>query len=135
MVKSKVRKHAYEVLVSEAAEQKNPIDSSSYLSIRQQPYLTDLPPSQACMIFRLRTNTIDLKAVRKYQYGEDTMCRLCNSEEETAAHVINNCSDVPREMEIPNVYTTNCDQLRQIAVRLSKFYDLIDSRYDEAGED
>ena len=135
LVKSKVRKHAYEVLVSEAAEQKNPIDSSSYLSMRQQPYLTDLSPAQSRMIFRLRTNTIDLKAVRQYQYGEETMCRLCKSEEETATHVINSCPNVPREMEIPNVYTTNCDQLRQIAVRLSKFYDLIDSRHDEAGED
>ena len=132
LVKSKVRKHAFEVLVRDAAEQKNPIDSSSYLSMCQQPYLTDLSPAQARIIFHLRTNTIDLKTVRKYQYAENTMCRLCNAEEETATHVVNKCPDIPREREIPNVYTTNCDQLKQIAGRLSKFYDLIDSRHNDA---
>ena len=114
LVKSKVRKHAFEVLTSEAAEQKNPIDASSYLNLRKQPYLTELAPAQARIIFHLRTNTIDLKTVRKYQYGEDTKCRLCASEEETADHVINKCPEVPRDIEIPNVYTTNCDQLKHI---------------------
>ena len=132
LVKSKVRKHAFEALVKEAAEQKNPVAASSYLNMCQQPYLTDLPPADARRVFHLRTNTIDLKTVRKYQYDDNTICRLCETEDETLTHVVNKCPDVPREMELPNVYTTNCDQLKQIAARLSRFYELIDSRQDEA---
>ena len=58
LVKSKVRKHAFEALVKEAAEQKNPVAASSYLNMCQQPYLTDLPPADARRVFHLRTNTI-----------------------------------------------------------------------------
>ena len=125
-VKAKVRSYMFEKLVNEAAGQNQPLDASSYLSLQKQSYITDLPPSKARIVFHLRTNTIDLRTVRKYRYGEESLCRLCGLEDETVPHVVNKCPSIPREMEVPNVYTSNCEQLQKVADRCAKFFALIE---------
>ena len=116
----------FEKLVNEAAGQNQPLDASSYLSLQKQSYITDLPPSKARIVFHLRTNTIDLRTVRKYRYGEESLCRLCGLEDETVPHIVNTCPSIPREMEVPNVYTSNCEQLQKVADRCAKFFALIE---------
>ena len=76
----------------------------------------------------MRTNTIDLRTIRKYQHGDNSVCRLCNADEETITHVVNICPEIPRKTVIPDIYTTNCDLLQGIADRLAKFHDLINDK-------
>ena len=123
VIKTKVRQHAFEKLLIEAENLKQPHDT--YSNFNKQCYITELSPARARTIFWVRTGTIDLRTVRKYKYGDNTSCRLCETEEETVTHVVNACPKVPRTDEVQNVYTSNCDQLHKVADRINKFFDLV----------
>ena len=125
-VKAKVYKYVFDKLISEAADQKHSLDLSSYLRLQKQSYITELTPARARTVFHLRTNTMDLRTIRKYQYGENSVCRLCKSEDETVAHIVNACPNISRDVEVPNVYTSNCEQLQKVADRCAEFFALID---------
>jgi hypothetical protein len=124
-VKTQVRQHAFLQLIKEAEGQKHSHNILPYERFERQKYLTELTPAQARKIFHIRTNTVDLRTVRKYQHGENSTCRLCGSEDETVSHVVNVCQKVPRTKDIPNVYTTNCDHLQEVAKRCVSFSELV----------
>ena len=128
IVKTKVRQYVFVKLVNEAKCQKHPLDTSSYLALDKQSYITELSPARTRKIFHMRTNTIDLRTIRKYQHGDNSVCRLCNADKETITHVVNICPEIPRKTVIPDIYTTNCDLLQSIADRLAKFHDLINDK-------
>lgn len=121
VVKTKVRLHAFLTLVEEAASQKTAQHLPPYTNFERQPYVTELTPAQARKIFHIRTNTVNLRAVRKYEHGENTICRLCGGEDETVCHVVNNCPSIQRNRVINNIYTSNCNELREIATRCISF--------------
>ena len=56
-------------------------------------------------------------------YGENTLCRLCNTEDETVEHVVNNCKELERTRQIDNIFTTECGELKEMAVRCIAFDD------------
>ena len=66
LVKRKVRKYAFEKLCKEAENQKNFSNLPAYKDLIKQEYIAKLTPKKARKLFHLRTQTIDLKGVRKY---------------------------------------------------------------------
>ena len=124
-VKRKVRKSAVTELKSKAAEQKNGKMLSYPGKVYTQEYLTKLPSTNARKIFHARSGVIDLRACRKYQYGEETSCRLCNKEPEDVPHVVNRCSKIKRS-SIIDVHTTNTDELMEMSKRLICFDNEVD---------
>ena len=113
--------YATKELKSKAAEQKNgqklvyPDDQPS-----TQKYLLELPSVCARKIFHARSGTIDLKSCRKYKYGENTSCRLCNESTEDVHHVVNVCSKVSRDYMI-DIYEENNEHWMEMAKRLLDF--------------
>jgi hypothetical protein len=125
IVKTQVRNHAFQQLIREAGELKHAHNILPYATFDKQQYMTELSPAQARKVFHVRTNTVDLRAVRKYTYGENSGCRLCGSGDETIFHVVNECVHIQRTVEIPNMYTSDCSQLREIAKRCITFAELV----------
>jgi hypothetical protein len=81
----------------------------------------NLTPKQARKIFHVRTGTLDLRCVRKYKYGDSTLCRLCQNGEETIEHVLNDCVHIERTTKINNHLTTNPEELPEVANRCLAF--------------
>ena len=80
-----------------------------------------LPSENARKIFHIRSGTVDLKCYRRYKYGEDRLCRLCNEEDENVEHVVNNCPSVSRQYRIDDIFTQNIDDLLEISKRCILF--------------
>ena len=59
-----------------------------YTSLEMQGYLKELYPSQARIIFMIRTSSLDIKTHRRHIY-KDIICRGCGIEEETVCHIVN----------------------------------------------
>ena len=129
IVDTQVRRHAFNQLTKEAEDLKHAHLVLPYTRYERQQYLVELSPARARKIFHIRTNTIDLKSVRKYKYGISPTCRLCGLQgEETVSHVVNTCPKVSRTGVVPNVYTTNCEQLQEVARRCIEFSQKLDEQ-------
>ena len=124
-VKTAVRYHAFQELIKAAGELKCSHNILPYDTFERQEYLTELSPAQTRKVFHIRTNTVDLRTVRKYRYGENSKCRLCGYEDESISHVVNKCERIKRTDEIPDVFTKDCTQLREIAQRCITFEELV----------
>ena len=123
-VKQKVRDKALKDLNQEVVGLKQIKGREPYAELRRQEYTHTLSPSFARHIFRIRTGTIDLRAVRYYMQGEDTLCRLCHEEDETIDHVVNNCRMINRKRRI-DIDSTECEVLREVAQLYSKFKEMV----------
>ena len=123
-VKQKVRDKALKDLNQEVVGLKQIKGREPYAELRRQEYTYTLSPSFARHIFRIRTGTIDLRAVRYYMQGEDTLCRLCHEEDETIDHVVNNCRMINRKRRI-DIDSTECEVLREVAQLYSKFKEMV----------
>ena len=97
-----------------------------------QKYLSVLYPSQARVIFKWRSKTLDIKSHLTYKY-EDLVCRLCGVEEENPSHImncgqggdrINNNIDILLLDEINEA--TKCE-LKKMIVRLNLFQEKLRS--------
>ena len=101
-----------------------------YRELKCQRYLSVLFPSQARVIFKWRSKTLDIKSHLTYKYG-DLVCRLCGVEEETPSHIMN-CGHRETIVENTDVLlldevdeTTKCELKRMIA-RINLFHEKID---------
>ena len=97
-----------------------------YTELKIQEYINTISPKFARYIFHIRTGTVDLRGVRSYMYGEDTLCRLCGEEDETVEHVVNNCKMLGRKCVI-DINSTECDVLKEVALQYAKFKEMVDS--------
>ena len=104
LVKKKVEIKALECLNKEAEGKRIASRLCPYMKYARQEYIDRLPPKLARKIFHIRTGTIDLRGVREYTYGENTLCRLCHAEDETVEHVVNNCNELERSRKINNIF-------------------------------
>ena len=130
-VKTKVRAQALSDLNSEAAEQKNGANLIPYNDLSAQEYIKILTPKQARKIFHIRTGTIDIRGVRKYTYGDDTSCRLCEDAVESVEHIVNHCCKIDRLSQIKDLFTNNIEELREISHRCILF----DKKVEETKKD
>ena len=121
-----MRAKALEDLHKEAKTQKQTEHFLPFKELAAQKYMTTLTPKYARKIFHIRTNTINLRGVRKYMYGENTSCRLCPGGTETVDHVVNYCAEISHPQYI-SVFTTDIDELREIARRCIDFDDKLDN--------
>ena len=123
-VKKIVRAKALSDLKEEARSQKCS-ERLLYNELVAQKYISALTPKYARKIFHMRTNTIDMRAVRRYKYGENSSCRLCGDESETVDHVINHCTQTGSS-EYIDIFTTDVIELEEIARRCVEFDNKID---------
>ena len=120
-VKEKIRSCAHKELVKSASLQKCCQAIELPPDLQRQKYLTELPSANARKIFHIRTGTVDLKGHRKYIYGNDSTCRLCEGNWENVDHVVNECPSIPRGESPLNISTTDCEELMEISRRCLLF--------------
>ena len=82
--------------------------------------MTKLPSTNVRKVFHIQSGTIDLKGVRKYKYGEDTRCRLSDSDVESILHVVNDCPSVSRK-KVEDTFSNDCDELLEVSERCLEF--------------
>ena len=75
--------------LKEECKSKKKTSHLNYATLNRQPYLDELFPSQARVVFKCRAQTIDIKSHLTYKYGDDKVCRGCGCEEETYSHIVN----------------------------------------------
>ena len=118
-VKDQVTKYSINLLNSELSKLKHcNIQPSDKL--KQQDYMTSIPPPHSRAIFQIRTGVIDFKMCRKHVYN-DTCCRLCGSVNEDVHHVINICPMVTRNSCFRSLFYNNMVDAREIANRCIEF--------------
>ena len=86
-VKESVAEFALKQLVAECRGLKKTADLS-YDGLKLQDYFSYLYPSQARLLFKWRSRTLDIKSHTTYKYT-DTLCRGCLNAVEDPDHVIN----------------------------------------------
>jgi exonuclease III len=122
--KHTIKKHVHESALLYLNNEKNKLKTCTlpdYTKLGVQDYLQQLHPQQARAIFQIRTNVVDIKAVRKYQYT-DALCRLCNQADENIDHIINSCPEVQRPQTAAiDIHTIDTIQLRELARRYLDF--------------
>ena len=88
-------------------------------------YMKELKPSRARTLFKVRSKTIDLRNVRKYQYKTHS-CRLCGDGEESINHVLNICTHMKGEatnesMNEDDIYGNDKEKLEYIVTKFHNF--------------
>ena len=127
-MKSKVKSCTFKELVDKALLQKHSKKITFPSELQKQDYLSELPSANARKIFRIRTGTIDLKGHRKYIYGDNTSCRLCDGEMEDVNHVVNECPAIPRDEPQLNIFSTKCEELLEVSKRCMIFDTKVDDK-------
>ena len=127
-VKQKVREKALKDLTHEARGLKQISNISHYSELKEQGYIVSISPKLARCIFHMRTGTIDLRGVRNYKYGDNTTCRLCQTENETVEHVLNSCEKIERERNV-NIFSTDCEELKEAAKRCIIFQEKVEELF------
>ena len=130
IVKAKVFMYVIGELKEKALSQKHAQRLTYPSKLLIQSYMTNLPSENARKIFHIRSGTIDLRGHRKYKYGENISCRLCNGGTEDVNHVVNECSAISRQGGVIDILTTDCDELLEVSKRCLDF----DTQVDEAEE-
>ena len=80
----------------------------------------ELQPQKARKLFHVRAGILDIKTVRKYWYT-DSVCRLCQQDEETIHHILNVCGSISRTSGLLHEFTDNMEEMEQIADRCIQF--------------
>ena len=96
VVKKAVEGTAFEDLVAECAQKKK-TQHLTYQKFETQQYLKSFYPQQSKIIFKCRSQTLDIKQHLSYKY-DDMVCRGCGLQDETLEHVIN-CQPVGSDVD------------------------------------
>jgi hypothetical protein len=101
--------------------------------IQPQRYFKTLPPHDARIFFRVRSRMIDLRAVTHYMH-ERTICRLCNSADETIGHVLNACELMERSNHViktEDIYDDGDDATtRDVVQRMKQILRAVEEKDD-----
>ena len=62
-----------------------------------QEYLSSMNANDARLLFRVKSNMIELRAVCHYRFNEVT-CRLCRDKEDTVEHTLNKCKAIEHKL-------------------------------------
>ena len=101
-----------------------------YNSLKLQEYFSHLYISQARLVFKWRSETLDLKTHLTYKYS-DTLCRSCKSDIETPDHVLNcgmmNMMDIKVDvLNLDAVDDFTVSELKQMILRIISFQERFD---------
>ena len=72
----------------------------------------------------VRSGTLDLKTLRRYRY--DSLCRLCEKEDETVDHIVNRCMELDRRTNITDVNSILREDIQEVVGRVKAFVTRID---------
>ena len=123
-VKMVVSEKALVQLIAECKSLKK-TEGLEYESLATQDYLLQLYPSQARIVFKWRSKTIDIKSHSTHKY-KDLICRSCKCEEEDPAHVINCGREVKldKTIDVSKIGTLDeftKSELKQMVSRITLF--------------
>ena len=129
IVKQTVIKKALVNLHTDCTRLKKTSNVPPYQNLVKQDYMDNLSPTKARTFFQLKAGTFDVKSNRTYQY-EDTICRLCQNDDETVDHVVNQCNQVNRVSSIDtnNIHNLAGEDILEMVKRVLSFQELIDSK-------
>ncbi len=127
MVNKAINKVVLDELVKDCSALKK-TTGIEYKALQMQEYLSIMYPKQARLIFRSRCKTLDIKTHNTYKYNDDTVCRKCDSHEETLEHVINcgfeECDHLSIDtQDLRKMSDTLYSTITQVANRIESFYD------------
>ena len=128
-VKTAITDAALKELVAETKGLKKTA-SLQYNSLKLQEYFSHLYISQARLVFKWRSETLDLKTHLTYKYS-DTLFRSCKSDIETPDHVINcgmmNMMDIKVDvLNLDAVDDFTVSELKQMILRIISFQERFD---------
>ena len=63
---------------------------------------------------------------------QDTLCRLCGFGEETIEHIVNDCVDLPKAVNVEDVYSIERESVEVVVRRVKNFIKLSEEREKEA---
>ena len=123
-VKASVTATALHQLVAECQGLKKTANLQ-YKELKLQEYFCHLYPSQARLVFKWRSKTLDVKSHLTYKYS-DSLCRICKLTEETPEHALNCGMESVMEPVIDVLSLNECDdftksELKQMVLRISSF--------------
>ena len=100
-----------------------------YVELKLQEYLTCLYPSQARVVFKWRSETLDIKTHLTYKY-QDTVCRGCMSEIEDTEHIMNCGVENPLVtdlcvLDMDSISDENKADLKRMVSRIASFLERI----------
>ena len=87
-------------------------------------------PNEARILFRLRTETYDIKMFRPYMYDPSKMeCRLCGSHTEDVDHVLNECTHIQHKLQDRvDVHSEKLEEQKEVVRRVMQFSDLLNEQ-------
>ena len=101
-------------------------------TLKVQEYFEYLSPADARLLFSIRSGTLDIKTLRSYSYDSgDTLCRLCEREEETVEHIVNGCNEISRSCIISDVDSLIREDVHEVVRRVKTFINLVAERDED----
>ena len=100
-----------------------------YDSLKLQDYFSSMYPSQARIVFKWRSETLDIKSHLTYKYN-DLQCRCCNDHVENPHHIIN-CGvadKIESDLDILNlgdIDDRTVSDLKRMVARISSFIEKV----------
>ena len=132
IVTNKVTKFAIEFLNKENSVKSKTSHHPQRVTLKTQEYFDYLWPEDARLLFSIRSGTLDLKTLRKYCYDSgDTLCRLCETEDETVDHIVNRCTEINRTSTISDVYSIEREDIMEVVGRVRAFVTRIGEMEDD----
>ena len=122
--------------VCDLNQEKNSLSkSSSYPDaeyLLTSRYLYHFKASQSCLLFRVRSRSIDIKEAQRYKYGEDMVCRGCGNSPETINHVLCECPSLKsQQCSRGDEYSEVLATLEKVVLRAEEFMQMIDNEEEE----
>ena len=106
------------------------LDNKREVKIGQRAkYMNELNRTEASIIFKARTRMLKMKCNYKKMF-QDTVCRLCNQEEENQEHILESCNGVDRHkygtITITDIFEENPGKLKETARTILKIMELLE---------
>ena len=126
-IKKAVLKVAFEELKIEC-KGKEKTKHLTYQEFTTQSYLTALYPNLSRIIFKCRSQTLNIKAHMRYKYQEDQCCRWCGISDESLQHVVNCGSHEYAISDVEKIIQQGQDLkvLSEIAERVEDFLERVE---------
>ena len=134
LVKAAINDYVLDVLNLENSQKKKTSHLPPYTELLPQQYFEFLSPADSRLFFSIRSGTLDIKSFRKYSYcEEDTCCRLCGLADETIEHIVNECVDLPKtvDVDVEDVFSLERKSVEIVLSRVKSFIKLSEERKEK----
>ena len=130
LVKSSIKKYCLCALNNKRASLSKGSGIRPYQKLETQEYISSMWPNEARILFRLRTETYDIKMFRPYMYDPSKMeCRLCGSHTEDVDHVLNECTHIQHKLQDRvDVHSEKLEEQKEVVRRVMQFSDLLNEQ-------